>query len=351
MNATYTYQVSHMAFTLGRPRAINCSDCTIVLPLDRNIPADPTMTIPMALFPQEPPSSFTPHLFQYAICQQIHEAMSLGVHKRHLEDYSLVKMFHDRILSLLSNLPPVYRLVNPDASWDSSHPHIPKQRQQISTAANSFLMALHRPHAKTRTFSRNAAIEAAICTLDAQEHLFDLMATQYYSIYALSVYTIDAAVFLSVTTVEHPPSDAGILYRHLHVIEKATRRLELAQERVSLANSGLQILKPCYQKLQLLSQLPLHTPEYTAHQPIQIMDSVSCGKTQMDDPSCQQSEGFSNLTETGMLSISELSQFDSATMFEDITSSDFDIELWVRQMSEVNTLGWDSQFLKPPGPN
>lgn len=351
MTATYAYRGSHMAFTLGRPRAINSSDCTVMPPLDRDIPADPATTVPMALFPHEPPSSFTPYLFQYAVCQQVHEAMSLGAHKRYLEDYSLVKTLHDRVLSLLSGLPPVHRPVNPDISWDASHPNIPKQRQQISTAANSFLMALHRPHAKTRTASRNAAVEAALCTLDAQECLFDLMATRYYSIYALSVYTVDAAVFLSVTTLAHPPSDPGILHRIHHTIEKATRRLELTQEMVSLANSGLQILKRCYLKMQLSFPLQLHAPKYTVHNPIQVvnMDSASSGETQFDGSSCHQPRDLSNLPDHGTMPIPELGQLDSAVMFDDVTVSNFDIESWVRQMSQMNDLSWDSHIPNPPG--
>ncbi|KAJ5939400.1 hypothetical protein N7466_002534 [Penicillium verhagenii] len=327
-----------MAFSLGRPRAINTSDCTITTPLDRDIPVDPAKTVPTALFPHEPPSSFTPHLFQYAICQQIHEAMSLGIHKRYLEDYSLVKTLHDRVLYLLSNLPPVHRLVNPDTFWDLSHPHIPKQRQQISTAANSFLMALHRPHAKTHVASLSAAIEAAISTLDAQERLFDLMSTRYYSIYALSVYTVDAAIFLSVTILEHPPSDPGILHRIHHAVEKATRRLESAQERISLARAGLQILKHCHLKMQSLSHPQIYALQNTAHQPNPLANSINTAQTQIENPSDLFSWDFANLPESGTMPIIDTSQLDSTVMFEDITVSNFDIESWVKHMSQMNNL-------------
>ncbi|PYH94493.1 hypothetical protein BO71DRAFT_279442, partial [Aspergillus ellipticus CBS 707.79] len=240
---------SHMAFSLGQPRSINTSDCTIITPLDRDIPADPATTVPVALFPHEPPSSFTPHLFQYAVGQQIHESMSLGVHKPHLEDYSLVNTLQTRIRTLLSNLPPVHRPINPDRSWDTSHPHIPKQREQISTAANSFLMSLHRPHAKVHEASRHAAIDAALGTLDAQERLFNLMAKQYYNIYALSSYTIDAGILLAVSTLERPPSDLDTLHRICHAIEKAIYRFDLAKDRVPLAHRGSLVLRLCYQKM------------------------------------------------------------------------------------------------------
>lgn len=325
-----------MAFSLGQPRAINSSDCTIVTPLDRDIPADPATTVPVALFPHEPPSSFTPHLFQYAVCQQIHEAMSLKAHKCHLEDYDLVEVLHSRIRTLLSNLPPVHRPVNPDRSWDVSHPHIPKQREQISTAANSFLMALHRPHAKVHAASRNAAISAALGTLDAQERLFSLMAKRYYNIYALSSYTIDAGILLAVSTLEHPPSDLDMLHRIRYAIEKAIYRLELAKERAPLAHRGSQILRLCYQKMQTAPQLQLPRSNTIVHQPIQIMDSASSRKIQIDDPSSQFSRDVANLPKSTTASMFDPSQLDSTVIFEDITVPNFDIESWVQQMSDFD---------------
>jgi hypothetical protein len=285
----------------------------------------------MALFPHEPPSSFTPHLFQYAVCQHIHEAMSLGVNKQHPEDYSLVESLHNRILSLLSGLPPVHRPVNPDRSWDLIHVHIPKQRQQIATAAHSFLMALHRPHSKIRVASRNAAIDAALSTLDAQECLHDLMATRYYSIYALSVYSVEAAIFLSVTVLEYPPSDSVLSHRIQSALEKAIHRLELAQDRVSLAKSGLHILKLCYSRMQPMPQFQHNMPRNFVQQPSQILDNISSGELQMNNAAGQYS-----IPESGMMPEFVTNGVDNAAMFDDITLPNFDIEVWVQQMNEMN---------------
>ncbi|KAJ5186847.1 hypothetical protein N7449_009841 [Penicillium cf. viridicatum] len=313
---------SHMTFSLGRPRAINVSDCTITPPLDCDIPADPSTRIPMTLAPHEPPSSFTPQLFQYAISQHAHEVMSLGAHKKNFIDYALIQGTHDRILSLLSDLPPVHRPMNPDTSWDASYPHIPKQRQQISTAANSLLMALHTPHARTHTASRHAATQAALATLDAQEQLFDLMATSYSSIYALCIYTLAAGIFLSVTTLEYPPADMGILHEILHAIRKAIHRLELAQERVSLAGPGSRLLKLCYQKMQTSAQARSGlqgTAAYGAN-PVaaaSFMHAPFSGAHIEESPG-QPSEILAYTSGSG-ISLSDGIPFDSTVMFEDIT--------------------------------
>lgn len=329
---------SHMAFTLGRPRAINSSDCTIKPPLDRDIPANPSATIPTALFAHEPPSSFTPHLFQYAVCEQMHEGMTLGVHKSHLEDFSLVKTIHDRILSLINSLPPVHRLANPDRSWDSSHRNIPKQRQQIATAAHSFLLALHRPHSKSHASSRDAAIESALSVLDAQERLFDLMATQYSNIYALSVYTIDASTFLAVTMLQYPPSNIALSYRIDNAIEKARRRLDIAKERVPMANSALQVLKICDLKRKSSPQPQFLTPEFSVPPPSQTMGVAASSEMGFDYSSDPALGIHVQPPVSSTISIFEPSQIDSAAMFDDFIVSDFDIDSWVHQMGPVDSM-------------
>ncbi|KAJ6004889.1 hypothetical protein N7540_012688 [Penicillium herquei] len=329
---------SHMAFTLDRPRAINSSDCTIMTPLDRDIPADPAKTIPTALFSHEPPSSFTPHLFQYAVCQQIHEAMSLGLHRSHIDDYGRVQAIHDRILSLLNNLPPVHRLANPDTSWDSTHTHIPKQRQQIATAAHSFLVALHRPHSKTHAASREAAIQSALSILDAQERLFALMANQYSNIYALSIYTVDASIFLSAATLQYPPSDPALTERIDLAIEKAKYRLEFTKERVSLSNSALQILKLCHLKKQSLPHLQFYAPTFAVPQSTQIGETAASGARRIDGTSDRVPRSPVQANMPSAMSNFEPSQIDSAVMFDDFIMSDFDVESWVQQMGLTNGL-------------
>ncbi|KAJ5695970.1 hypothetical protein N7536_006382 [Penicillium majusculum] len=337
---------SHMAFSLGRPRAINVSDCTITPPLDCDIPADPSTRIPMTLAPHEPPSSFTPHLFQYAISQHAHEMMSMGAHKKNFIDYALIQSTHDRILSLLSNLPPVHRPMNPDTSWDASYPHIPKQRQQISTAANSFLMALYTPHARTHVSSRHAATQAALATLDAQEQLFDLMATSYSSIYALCIYTLGAGIFLSVTILEYPPEDMGILHGMLRAIRKAIHRLELAQERVSLAGPGSRLLKLCYQKIQASAQARSSLQGAAAYgaNPVaaaSFMHAPFSGGTHIAESPDQPSEILAYTSGSG-IPLSDGLPFDSTVMFEDITQPHFNMEAWVRELDQANDLGWSS---------
>ncbi|KAJ5723421.1 hypothetical protein N7488_001456 [Penicillium malachiteum] len=307
-------------------------------PLDRDISADPAKTIPTALFSYEPPSSFTPHLFQYVVCQQIHEVMSLGLHRSHIEDYSRVEAIHDRVLSLLNNLPPVHRLANPDTSWDSTQTHIPKQRQQIATAAHSFLVSLHRPHSKTHVASRNAAIASALSILDAQERLFALMATQYSNIYALSIYTADASIFLSAATLQYPPSDPDLAEIIDRAVEKARSRLEFTKERVPLANSALQILKLCHLKRQSQSHLQFHAPGFAVSQSDHMGQNPVSSALGIEGTSDTVPRSSVQVHIPRAMSNFEPSQIDSAVMFDDFILSDFDVESWVQQMGLMNGL-------------
>ncbi|KIM99198.1 hypothetical protein OIDMADRAFT_166834 [Oidiodendron maius Zn] len=328
---------SHMAFTLSRPRTINCSDCTIRTPLDCDIPADPSSTVPTALAEHDPPSAFTPHLFQYAVCQQMHKAMTLGADKPHLKDYTIIKTVNDQIISLVDDLPPAHRPNNPDTSWDARYPNIPKQRQQIVTAANSFLMALHRPHAGAYAASRQAALQAALNTLDAQERLFNQMGTRYYNIHALSFYTLDAGIFLAVTAIKYPPTDLALLDLIHDALRKAIYRLDLAQRNIQLAKSGGQILKLCYRKMEKsgfyygsLSAQDNSTHDVDRTSLLHCSDEAAPSDTWMGVQSSLPSARHPNLSAATV----DIDQLYGAIRFEDLIEPQFDMESWVQQMNQ-----------------
>lgn len=239
-----------MAQIMGRARTINVDDCTIKTPLDCNIPENPSKTVPTVASGRDAPSSYTPQLFNYGLGQLIHKTLSSGAGKPHVKDYNVVKTLHDQVISLLDALPPVMRPENPDTSWDSTCPNLPKQRQQILSFANSFLMALHRPHVAAHSASRQAAVQAALNTLESQQRLFDMMSRHHYKLYSLSCLTIDAGVFLSAMAIEHPPMNYDVLGQTQRALQQAIGRLSLMQERSAMARSGVQVFTHCYRMIQ-----------------------------------------------------------------------------------------------------
>jgi hypothetical protein len=169
-----------------------------------------------------------------------------------VKDYYKVDVLHNQVLSLLDRLPPTMRPLNPDTSWDSRKSNFPKSRKHIASVASSFLMALHRPHVATHARSRQAAVRAALDTLQAQQHLFELMSEHHYKVYGFSFYTIDAGIFLSAVTICQPPenNDGDLLEQALYAIQQAVSRLSLLKKRSAVAISGEQLLRQCYEKLQ-----------------------------------------------------------------------------------------------------
>ncbi|RDW68008.1 hypothetical protein BP6252_09404 [Coleophoma cylindrospora] len=261
---------SHMAFVLGRPRAINILDCTVRTPLDCNIPEQPSKIIPTPAHASEVPSTYSAHLFHYFLAQKIHEILSKGANKPHFADYNFILSLHDQVITELHNLPAAVRPENPDTSLDLRYPRLLKQRQHITNAAQSFLIALHRPHTKQHETSRKAATDAAFSCLRAQQGLFDLVKEHQYRIYNLSFYTIDAGMFLAAMVLEQKTIERAFLENIYMALSKAMTRLSLMQHRSAMARSGLQLLSGCCQKICLVhgldhSTLTSESSSYSNH--------------------------------------------------------------------------------------
>ncbi|RFU27207.1 hypothetical protein B7463_g9134, partial [Scytalidium lignicola] len=341
---------SHMAFTLNRPRIIHLSDCTAKPPLDCDLPFDPSVAVPTVVGEHDPPSSFTPHLFQYSLSRLVHEAMSLNANKRDVKDYSVVKKIHGEVLSLLDNLPAVVRHENPNVSWDNRCSHLAKQREQIATSANSFLLALYRAHARDRRESRQAAVQAALSILASQERLFNMMGKHAYNLYILTIYSLDASIFLSVTLAEHPLTDIDLTSQVHRAIRAALYRLQLAMERSQLARSGERILKLCYQKME----------RSTPFEPTSGEQGIFAGQSNPPNPlltditvSQLHSSPEQSIFRLPVLNGSELDQLNSSIMFTNVTEANFDMTLWIQQMgywenpAQGSGTGQDSAFDPP----
>jgi hypothetical protein len=243
---------SHMSIILGRPRAINTSDCTVRTPFDTDLPSEPSKTIPGTANPAGPPSHFSLSLFNYALGHLFHEMLSLGLGKKHTKNYDKVDVLHRRVLTLLSDLPPAVRPSHPDTSWDLRDPDIARQRWQITTVANSFLISLHREHVQVHTESRNAALNAALDLLSAQESMFKLIQPHHYRMYGLSCHSIDACMFLTATILDVETIaglDPAYLLLAENALRKAIARLHKMAPMSPMAKSGADLLDSCFEKV------------------------------------------------------------------------------------------------------
>ena len=241
---------AHMALVLGRPRSINAGDCTVDVPLDCNMPDSPRTTVPTKAALNRTPSQFTRHIFNNFISHKTHEMLSLGANRRYLKDYSIVTRLQGDVIRRLEELPPTSRPSNPDRSWDTIYPYLPKQREHILTFANSFLVALHRPHASVHEESRKVAILASLTTLESQQRLFEMMTPNHYRTFGASFYTIDAGLFVSTAILENPISDRNLLARIQTALAEAIRRLNVMKHRSPMAESGVKMLERCFEKIK-----------------------------------------------------------------------------------------------------
>ena len=242
---------AHMCMVLGRPRSINSADCTVKLPMDCSFPLSPPTTVPATTAVGQSPSTYTRHLFNNFISRKVHESLSLGANRRYVKDYGVVKHLEDDVRKRLEELPPVSRPNNTDYSWDAMYPYLPLQREHILTFANSFLVALHRPHAPAHQESRGAAISAALTVLESQQRLMQGLSPVHYATFGVAFYTIDAGLYLSTAVLDMLPTDEELCIRIDVALRQGIDRLNTIRARNTMADSGVQVLEKCYEKISI----------------------------------------------------------------------------------------------------
>lgn len=325
-----------MSLILGRPRTINTSDCSTKTPLVCDMPANPTKTIPMARSASDAPSNFMPNLFQYAIGIKMHEAMNLGVTKRYIKDYGIVGRIHTEVVALLDELPPSARPDNPDTSWDTQHPRLPTQRQNIASTLNSYLLAIHRPHANSYPASRQAAIEAALRTLEAQQRIFEMVASQFHRSFFLTIYTIDAAIFLSAVMIECAPADPAISEKIRYALQQGLYRLGVIKAVSSVAKSGEQVLLRCFQKIH-----ERNGAQVVPDQAPVVRDRLLTTPPTSTDPPLEVTSGAINNDRTFLQDFQQgtrgnLDILDDSDMFGTVTDPAFNAALWMEQFDQLS---------------
>lgn len=247
---------AQMSLALGRTRMINPRDCSVLRPLDCDIPPNPLQVTPASCVNASRPSMFTNQLYSFSIAYKVHEAIDAGILNSSCEDYSVINKLHYDVLQLAQDLPQTFQSDNADTSWDFEYRYIPRQRQQIAMVTNSFLMALHKPFAAHWPPSRASGVSAALRTLSAQQRLFELCDEHHHKIYSLAFNTIDASVFLTSMVLTWSQSDiplqvAGDIVLPMQEIrlglQEAVDRFTQMQQRSNVAMQGTKVLQRCVQ--------------------------------------------------------------------------------------------------------
>ncbi|KAH8202100.1 hypothetical protein TruAng_003768 [Truncatella angustata] len=242
-----------MALIFRRPRTINTDDCDAPKPLDCNMPTDPTRGVPFIVQPDtssSTPTTTSATLFRYKLTCVVHEMRAQKTSTPYPRDYSIISRLNERLVAIIDAAPPFLRHRNTDTSWDVKCPYLPLQREELLSTANQILTFLHRPHIVACTESRQAALQAAIATLESQHRIFNQAPKHLHKLFGFSFCTIDAAILLSVMKSIDLPSREGAGQRVDHLLQQSMDRLAIMQEGSAVAKSGLQILMQIHQKLE-----------------------------------------------------------------------------------------------------
>ncbi|SPO02012.1 uncharacterized protein DNG_04685 [Cephalotrichum gorgonifer] len=221
------------------------TDCTAAPPINCDIPAERTTSLPAAAGPLEVPPAFSNRLLTYELGGKVHEVLSLRAHTRAVADYNTVLRLHEEIISIWHGIHPALQPNNPDTSWDARYPLVEKQREYAKIHANSTLLTLHREHACVHEFSRKAAIKAAHGSLAAQDKLFHMLPPNQHRIYGLSRHSIDAATFVAYNflgSLRAGPVELTQFDETIMAVQKSIDRLNRMQGCSQMAFRGASML-------------------------------------------------------------------------------------------------------------
>jgi hypothetical protein len=199
--------------------------------------------------PDERPSLYTSAMVKHHTARHIHKLLSMGAFKPGFDNHEALRSFHEKTVQFISTLPPAMRPDHPDTSWDLQCPDIVKHRLQISIVVNSFLLALHKPHAARQPQSLELAVLAAIAVLDATQNLFQLTHSHQYKIYTLVFYTIDAGLLLSAMLAKSSSGLENFRARAIESLRQAVGRLKVLKQSVRAAVAGEKALNHCLERL------------------------------------------------------------------------------------------------------
>lgn len=195
----------------------------------------------------------------------------------------------------IDTLPPAFRLVDADESWDDQLPGLKRQREMLRISVYATICSLHRPFilipvAQLRTLTstektligkhRVTLIDATLSLLDAIARLHELMGGKQNRFFLLSFFTLEPAALLGIywlsldasainqstrrkiSNAGRTASDAMLSYGGLEVvseqrwnacwkrIEEAMARLTLLSEVSSIAKNGLKVLAKLVEKIE-----------------------------------------------------------------------------------------------------
>ncbi|KAL8346280.1 hypothetical protein RB598_000268 [Gaeumannomyces tritici] len=246
----------HTGLVLGRPLTTD-GDAQPPFPVDCPVPTgglearSRTAVLPRG--PDDPPTPMTRNLWTVRLLPLLREVARLEASGPCPRDFDRVDQIHREMEALEAQIPPCFRVDNPDTRFDD-HPACRGWLRGVRTIlpqlASFGYFVLHRPYVFTRPRSRAVALRACVDMLKGQRTQFEGMAPDEHRSFAVFFGTFDAIVLLATVFVLFPREHPDLLPDALQHFSWAVERFEVLSRRNNLARSAVAVLRAIWVRLQ-----------------------------------------------------------------------------------------------------
>ncbi|KAH7246139.1 hypothetical protein BKA59DRAFT_477294 [Fusarium tricinctum] len=233
------------AMVLGRPGTVDWNQALPTPPIDAPIPENRNKTPVVPRGEDDHATPITRILWNYKLCGPLRAIQNLEVGGSYPMDPLKIDGIHQSILDLDKNMPPSFRMENPDTRWD----HLPEahwypaNRFYFASLHEFSKMALHRPFIFNRLESRVEAIHASLKTLEIQKMTFEGLPPDSWRNFMLFFASFDAIVLLASVYILFPREHTEFTDKTIEHFQWTIERFSAIQERNPLAKSAQGVLR------------------------------------------------------------------------------------------------------------
>ncbi|KAH8846085.1 hypothetical protein MCOR07_011367 [Pyricularia oryzae] len=259
---------THAAAVLGRPTSVG-EEIQLPLPVDCLMPRDRSSRPVQPRSADDPPTPLTRMLWALKAMVYLRQILKLEAKGTNPRNFACVDKLHQDLERLEDEIPPQFRLENPDISFDD-HPDcrwLRAQRTLLPQMSAFNFIVLHRQYVFTRTQSRIEALKACLKMLGAQQIQFAAMKPEQYRAFSIFFGTFDAVILLATLYIVFPKEHLDLLPDALQHFRFAVERFSALSASNNLARAGVGVLRAIFHRLRKSLTLAGSWPSECIDQP------------------------------------------------------------------------------------
>ncbi|TLS27119.1 hypothetical protein PpBr36_04386 [Pyricularia pennisetigena] len=290
---------AHTAAVLGRPTSVG-EDVQLPLPVDCLLPRDRSSTPVQPRSADDPPTPLTRMLWALRAIKHLRQILKLEAKGTNPRNFAYVDKLHQDLERLEDEIPPQFRLENPDTSFDD-HPDcrwLRSQRTLLPQMSAFNFIVLHRQYVFTRTQSRTEALKACLKMLGAQQIQFAAMKPEQYRAFSIFFGTFDAVILLATLYIVFPKEHLDLLPDALQHFRFAVERFSALSETNNLARAGVGVLRAIFHRMRksltLAGSLSYESIDQPWHKPAdaETVPSLASGINTVTSTGAREEEGL-----------------------------------------------------------